>query len=112
MKRLTVPATLLLGAGIALAAALPASAAGGVHVVYSGSVQNLTCTPATYGISAGKVIRDVQNGCDARVWLHGTTGGVNWAFCISPNSSRVPPAPYNMAKNIQVTSNSAGCTPS
>jgi hypothetical protein len=28
-----------------------------------------------------------------------------------PFTSKVPPAPFNMAKNVQVTSNSAGCNP-
>jgi hypothetical protein len=111
MRYRSAAAGLMLGAGLALGAAIPASAASGVAVIFTSGVQSLTCHPATYLISAGKVIRDVQNGCDARVWLHGTAGGVNWSYCISPFTSKAPPAPFNMAKNVQVTSNSAGCNP-
>jgi streptogramin lyase len=111
MKRLPLTSSLALGAGLAVAAAIPAAAAVGVHIVYNIGSTTVSCQSANYAITGGKVVEDVQNGCDVRVWLHQNADGSGWAYCISPFTSRVPPAPYNLPKNFFVSANHAGCTP-
>jgi hypothetical protein len=111
VKSRVAAAGLILGAGLAVTAAVPAAAAASVRIIYTNSTSVLTCQKALYEVTGNKVVQDVQNGCPVRVWLYQGTGGSGPSYCISPRTSRVPPAQFRQPKSIFVSANTAGCTP-
>jgi hypothetical protein len=107
ISRLTrIAAAAALGVPVAVVSATAAQAASEVDTYASvfHHLQTFSCANATHNNPLNPIVI-IRNGCNTRVWIHGSSGQ---AFCTSPNSESQPDNRFT-AINLQVTANTSHC---